>query len=236
MRILPLLLLSSSFALATDFKPFVTATTGLTMPTIDIDEDDLSLDENYGYSFTIGAGVRIPVSDKLSIDGSGGMTFVQGGMTLQETDSYTDEYHDYTETYSFEADYTVSPRIVDLDAGLAYEIMPKFSLSGGITLSIPVGGSWKTSFSVKRDCSGPETDYCEDYEDSDSESGDIDEVEDAADEEVESFASLRVGGEYALLPRLALTAGYLLPMGNWIDDKEIEVAWSRLLIGGRFNF
>ncbi len=244
MRVLAILFATAGITAAANLSPYVVATTGLTMPSIKLeDSDDGDFDETMGYSFTLGAGARAPINEKLSFDASVGLSFVQGGFEAKREDTYEGTYYDYntgtdipyTETSAFEVDYTVTPQLLDLDAGLVYQATPKASFGGGLTFSIPTGGSWKAKASWSNTCT-PSTPYCYDDEDTDSESGDIEEIEDDADIKVKSFTSLRLGGEYAVNERVGVTAGYLLPLGNWLDEEGVEVSWSRILIGVRYSF
>lgn len=244
MRHLAIVLTTAALAASADLRPFVLATTGLTLPTIKIeDADEGDFEETMGYSFTIGAGVRAPVNDKLAFEASAGMSFVQGGFEAQDNDTYNGTYYDYntgtetpyTEVSTLDIEYTVTPQLLDLDAGLLFQATPRVSLGGGLTFSIPTGGRWKGKMSWSRTCT-PSTPYCDESDDSDSESGDIEEIEDDADISVKSFASLRFGGEYLVNDRVGVTAGYLLPLGNWLDEDGAEVSWSRLLVGVRYAF
>jgi len=248
MRTSSLLLLLAAAPFAGNMSPYVLANAGLTMPKVEIDEEgEGKYEEVLGYSFTIGLGFRMPINPKLDFDGSAGFSMVQGGekFSYENTRSFPgssyNNYRDgYTSTSSSSSEITLSPKLIDLQGAAIFHASPRLALGAGLVFSIPVGGSYEGTieYSYTTVCNDPTYAYC--YEESESEddkeSGTIDNLMDDADTKVNSFVNLKFQGEYAVNERLSVTAGWMLPLGDYISEEGNTVSWSRAIVGINYSF
>lgn len=243
-----LLFALASVPFAAQFKPFVLANAGLTIPKTEIDDLDEDVDQTdvLGYSATFGLGARMPVTPQLDFEISAGYSLISGGLELKskstteesyyDYDTYTNVYYDVTNTT--EVTVGLTPKLVNLEGALSYRVKPNIAVTGGLVYSIPVGGNYEYEMTFKSvsDCPAAAT-SCEDsYSSSRDDDGKIDDFADDADVKVKSFMSLKLGGEYVLNDRTNITAAWLLPLGDYFDEEDTKVSWSRLTVGVQYSF
>lgn len=248
MRISPLLLLVATAPFAGGFSPYLLANAGLTMPKTDIDDmdDDIDQEDLLGYSATVGMGFRSQLSPNLDFDGFAGFSMVSGGAKLEfeyvdegyyyDPITYTSSYYDISRKNTLEA--TLFPKLLDLGAGVIFHATPKMAFGGGLVFSIPMGGTYEASekYEVNSSCPSGATSCVPSRSESESDDGDIDDIMDDADTKVKSFVSFKLQGEYAVNDRLSLTAGWMLPMGDYISEEGSTVSWSRAVMGIKYSF
>ncbi len=247
MRSLSFLIALTTTSFAGEIKPYVLANGGLTIPKTNLDVGHrTTLEENIGYSFTFGLGVRLPVNPQIDLDGSIRYSLVSGGITLKETSTYQDyEYNPSTYTSNYytvketnNEEVTVSPKLIDLEADILLHVSPSIAVGGGIVFSIPVGGSYESSTHYTRtsDCPSTATSCVPSESDGDGKKGDLNTLFDDADIQPKSFASFKFQGEYLLNDHLSVTGAWLLPIGDYIHEDGNTVSWSRAELGVKYAF
>jgi|GEM_PF-4713629 len=199
------LVLAASCLATAQIRPVIDLQGGFAFPKI----TGSSADEQAGWAFRVGAGAAIPVNPQFDILLTGGFGMANAGSEDSEDGNTTT--------------ITLTPRFIDIDGTALWKASPQFGLMGGLVMTIPIGGTYEYEFTS------------EDYPQyNESEDGDIDDLADLADADINNFMSLKIGGQYMLGEKNALTLSYLLPMGKYFDGDGFSCEIARLMAGVQF--
>ncbi len=202
MKILPLILAATCLASAQN-RPIIDVSGGFTFPDISGESD---VKEQSSWTLRAGAGIAIPMNPQFDALLTG--QFAIGQASGKETD---DDY-----TYEL----TLVPRYLELDASALFKASPQFGIVGGLVYSIPMGGTYEVEFDAPE---YPEESYSDD--------GDIDDLADDIDADVNNFASLKIGGQYIIDETKSIQLNYLMPLGKYIDTDGFGIKVARLTGG-----
>lgn len=120
----------------------------------------------------------------------------------------------------YEEELTLKTYFLELDASALFKPVPRIGLLGGLVLSIPLGGDNKLTF----------TDL--EIREEGKKSGDMDELADMADANLNTFANIKVGGQFLVNDNAAVTVSYLMPIGTYFKG---DIDFSRLVAGINFR-